>query len=298
MPLDAIAARLDDRFRLLTGGSRTALPRQQTLRALIDWSHDLLDAPTSACCSGGCRSSPAAGRSRRPRPSAPGGEVDDGAGARPADEPRRQVARRIADARRAAATACWRRSASTRRSGCEASGEAVAVRDRHLDHFLALAEATAPHLYGPDQGDVVRHDSTPTWTTCASPIAGATRRRTADRRACVSSTRSRPLWYGRGLLKLGRHATLEALARPGAQVRDLQRCNAHFAVGQLVLVRRRVCRGDRTSRRKPGDRPGARRSLSRGSRLAAARPRRDRAGGLRSRAKASRGSLGSGPGDR
>ncbi|NCF67021.1 MAG: tetratricopeptide repeat protein [Chloroflexi bacterium] len=40
-----IAARLDDRFRLLTGGSRTALPRQQTLRALIDWSWDLLDEP-------------------------------------------------------------------------------------------------------------------------------------------------------------------------------------------------------------------------------------------------------------
>ncbi|MGH7727743.1 MAG: ATP-binding protein [Vulcanimicrobiaceae bacterium] len=35
--------RLDERFRVLTGGSRDALPRQQTLRALIDWSHDLLD---------------------------------------------------------------------------------------------------------------------------------------------------------------------------------------------------------------------------------------------------------------
>ena len=34
-----IAERLDDRFKLLTGGSRTALPRQQTLRALIDWSY-------------------------------------------------------------------------------------------------------------------------------------------------------------------------------------------------------------------------------------------------------------------
>ncbi len=40
--VDQIAARLDDRFRLLTGGSRTALPRQQTLRALIDWSYDTL----------------------------------------------------------------------------------------------------------------------------------------------------------------------------------------------------------------------------------------------------------------
>ncbi|WBO66692.1 BTAD domain-containing putative transcriptional regulator [Streptomyces camelliae] len=39
-----IAARLDDRFRLLTSGSRTVLPRQQTLRAVVDWSWDLLDA--------------------------------------------------------------------------------------------------------------------------------------------------------------------------------------------------------------------------------------------------------------
>src|SRR5207247_330090 len=42
---EQIAARLDDRFRLLTGGSRSALPRQQTLRSLIDWSYDLLSDP-------------------------------------------------------------------------------------------------------------------------------------------------------------------------------------------------------------------------------------------------------------
>ncbi len=40
-----IDSRLDDRFRLLTGGSRTALPRQQTLRAMVEWSYDLLDPP-------------------------------------------------------------------------------------------------------------------------------------------------------------------------------------------------------------------------------------------------------------
>jgi len=39
---EQISERLDDRFRLLTGGSRTALPRQQTLRAMIEWSYDLL----------------------------------------------------------------------------------------------------------------------------------------------------------------------------------------------------------------------------------------------------------------
>jgi predicted ATPase/DNA-binding SARP family transcriptional activator len=42
---EEIAARLDDRFHLLTGGSRAALPRQQTLRATIEWSYNLLSIP-------------------------------------------------------------------------------------------------------------------------------------------------------------------------------------------------------------------------------------------------------------
>jgi predicted ATPase/DNA-binding SARP family transcriptional activator len=42
MSLDQLAHRLDDRFRLLTGGSRTALPRHRTLRAVVDWSWELL----------------------------------------------------------------------------------------------------------------------------------------------------------------------------------------------------------------------------------------------------------------
>jgi non-specific serine/threonine protein kinase len=45
LPVEQIASRLDDAFRLLTGGSRTALPRHQTLQALIDWSYDLLTDP-------------------------------------------------------------------------------------------------------------------------------------------------------------------------------------------------------------------------------------------------------------
>src|SRR5262249_56824896 len=42
LSVEQILARLDDRFRLLTSGDRTAPPRQRTLRAAIDWSHDLL----------------------------------------------------------------------------------------------------------------------------------------------------------------------------------------------------------------------------------------------------------------
>jgi len=48
LPVEQIATRLDDIFRLLTGGSRTALPRHQTLQALIDWSYDLLTEPEKA----------------------------------------------------------------------------------------------------------------------------------------------------------------------------------------------------------------------------------------------------------
>ncbi len=48
LPPEQLAERLDDRFRLLTGGSRTALPRQQTLRALIDWSYDYLEPAEQA----------------------------------------------------------------------------------------------------------------------------------------------------------------------------------------------------------------------------------------------------------
>jgi predicted ATPase/DNA-binding SARP family transcriptional activator len=42
--LEELAARLDDRFRLLSGGHRTALPRHQTLQATLDWSYELLSA--------------------------------------------------------------------------------------------------------------------------------------------------------------------------------------------------------------------------------------------------------------
>ncbi|MFI5562629.1 BTAD domain-containing putative transcriptional regulator [Amycolatopsis japonica] len=51
MSVEQLANRLDDRFRLLTGGSRTALPRHRTLRAMVDWSWELLsDAERTVLC--------------------------------------------------------------------------------------------------------------------------------------------------------------------------------------------------------------------------------------------------------
>jgi predicted ATPase len=48
LSVEQINARLDDRFKLLTTGDRKALPHQQTLRATLDWSHELLAAPERA----------------------------------------------------------------------------------------------------------------------------------------------------------------------------------------------------------------------------------------------------------
>src|SRR5689334_25071165 len=45
LSIDELAVRIADRFRLLVGGSRTAPSRQQTLRAALDWSYDLLREP-------------------------------------------------------------------------------------------------------------------------------------------------------------------------------------------------------------------------------------------------------------
>jgi predicted ATPase len=50
LPVKEIDERLDVCFRLLTSSSRTVHPRQQTLRALIDWSYNLLSEKSVYCC--------------------------------------------------------------------------------------------------------------------------------------------------------------------------------------------------------------------------------------------------------
>ncbi len=68
LPVDRIAARLNDRFKLLTGGDRTALKRQQTLARADRLESRPADAAGSARCSAACRCSPADGRWTRPKP--------------------------------------------------------------------------------------------------------------------------------------------------------------------------------------------------------------------------------------
>jgi predicted ATPase len=229
MPVDAIAARLTDRFRLLTGGNRTALPRQQTLRALVDWSHELL-APGErvlfrrlAVFAGGWTLDAA-------ERVCAGGEVDD------ADVLDLLVG--LVDKSLVVAdvdVGRYRMLETIREYAAErlrATGEEGGLRDRHLDHYLALAEAASPKLSGPDQGswrarlDADRENLRAAHAWCGHAEGGG-----AKGLRLVNAIR--PYWFASGLLKQGKHATLEALGRHDARARDLPRCLALFAAGQL-----------------------------------------------------------------
>lgn len=138
---EQLARRLDDRFRLLTGGSRTAMPRHRTLRAVVDWSWDLLDegertlAAKLAVFPGGVTPASAAAVDGRP----PEDVLD--ALTVLVDRSLLQVA--DPDAPR------YRMLETIREYGVErlaASGELAAVRDAHARHFAALAEAQEPRL--------------------------------------------------------------------------------------------------------------------------------------------------------
>src|SRR4051794_31840506 len=138
LPVEQIAARLDDRFRLLTGGSRTALPQHQTLRALIDWSYDLLTDSEQALLrrlwvfAGGWTLEAAEGVCASEAIEA--GAVVDGLAALVAKSLVQYEARGAATRYRMLETV---RQYSRDRLG--EAGEAGAVRGRHRNWFVALA---------------------------------------------------------------------------------------------------------------------------------------------------------------
>ncbi|MEU4475711.1 BTAD domain-containing putative transcriptional regulator [Micromonospora sp. NPDC023888] len=141
MSIEHLASRLDDRFRLLTGGSRTALSRHQTLHAAVTWSWDLLNEPerralrSVAVFSGSF--DVAAAESLGVAPELLDVLFDrslitvvDG------HEPRFAVLETI------------REYALQRLAE---AGEVLRMRQAHAAHFLALAERAAPRLRGPEQ---------------------------------------------------------------------------------------------------------------------------------------------------
>jgi predicted ATPase/class 3 adenylate cyclase len=226
---EQIAARLDDRFRLLTGGKRTGLRRQQTLQAAIDWSHDLLTADERVLL-------------RRLAVFAGGwtlAAAESVGGAEPVDaEHVLDVLTSLVDKSLVLADAQGAeeryRLLETVRQYAEdkllTSGEAVAVRERHAQHYLALAEwdrrprrLTAVQI---DQLDA-EYDNLRAALRWMVEVGDAE----AGLRLCGSLT---SFWYIRGFPGEGRAWLAEVLALPAAAMPTPGRAGALVAAARLA----------------------------------------------------------------
>ena len=223
---EKIAARLNDRFRLLGGGAPSAIAHHETLRASIDWSYDLLSEAERTLL-------------RRLSVFA-GGWTIDAAEAIGADQSgelvdnlsalvEKSLVALDADGER------YRLLETVRAFVLEklaASGEAAAVRNRHLTFYLALVEQVRSNLYGAAQGswltrlDAERENLLAAHTWCETAVEAA---ESGLQLVCAIKF----YWLNRGLLGLGRQITVEALGRSGAQNPTLLRCRALIIAGQL-----------------------------------------------------------------
>jgi len=235
MSVEAIAARLNDRFKLLVTGDRTALPRQRTLRALIDWSYDLL-APaekalfqTLSVFAGGWTLEAAESVGA-------GAEIDS---TDVLDLLTRLVEKSLVladingDRYRMLDTV--RHYAQDQRS---ASADGDKARSRHLVFYVQLAEAARDGLVGPSQGqwlerlDCERENLLAAHAWCDNPGQDAElglRLIYAVRQYLLS----------RGLLALGERLSLDAVTRPHARAPGLWRCRGLAVAGQFFYYRAR-----------------------------------------------------------
>ncbi|MBV9193878.1 MAG: winged helix-turn-helix domain-containing protein [Solirubrobacterales bacterium] len=151
LSLDEIDNRLDQRFRLLTGGHRVTPPRQQTLQALIDWSYELLTPEEQEMLE---RVSVFAGGFDLDSAEAVAGAgIDSQLGV--LDRLAALVDKSLLQADHGEAVR-YRLLESVRHYAtvkllARSQGAASALRAAHRDHYLALAETAAPHLIGHGQ---------------------------------------------------------------------------------------------------------------------------------------------------
>ena len=217
LPVEAILARLDDRFRLLTGGPRSALPRQQTLRAALDWSHDLLSDQERLLLR---RLSVFAGGWTLEQAE----EVCVGQGIEAwevLDVLGSLVNKSLILPEERDGEAHYRLLETIREYVLERlamSGEQVEFRRRHAGYYLRQAEAAEPELHGPRQGRLLNqleteHDNLRAalaWSLASGEAALGIRLAGA-----LSG-----FWYLRGYVSEGRGWLERALARldmPGSE---------------------------------------------------------------------------------
>ncbi len=166
LKVEQIAARLDDAFRFLTGGSRTALPRQQTLRATVDWSYNLLAADERALLRrlavfAGGWTLEAAEVVCGDKPGSEGaGEQGGGSPAVLSESDILDLLSHLVDKslvmvdREQGDEVRYRLLETVRQYAREKlaeSGEGSALRDRHLDFFVMLAEQAEPEIRSHNQ---------------------------------------------------------------------------------------------------------------------------------------------------
>lgn len=230
MSVETVAARLNDCFRVLTGGDATALPRQQTLRASIDWSYNLLEIAERvllrrlAVFAGGWTLEAA-------ESVCSGGDVDRDA---VVDLLTHLVDKSLVQFDRKAAR--YRLLETVRQYAAEllaASGDSDEVRTRHLRHFVAFAEHARSEIAGPAQGlwltrlDVERENLLTAHAWCDQVATGAAF-------GLQLAAAMNLYWVNRGLMQLGHRITVEALSRASDGVRDRARWRALFDAGQLA----------------------------------------------------------------
>jgi non-specific serine/threonine protein kinase len=212
LAVDQIRARLDDRFKLLTGGNRTALPRQQTLRATIQWSHDLLAEREQEFL-------------RRLAPFVGGWSLDGATAVVEengdefetldlltllVDKSLVVVDRSSPESTRYRLLESVREFALER---LEQSGELSAVRGRHLEYYLGLAERSEQELVGPNQGAWFETLETENENLLAA-LAWCGRVEGGGEKGLRLAASVYRFWSARGHYALGRRALIEALARP------------------------------------------------------------------------------------
>ncbi len=226
-----IHSKLDQRFRLLTGGSRTALPRQQTLRSLIDWSYDLLSDPEKLTAQ---RLSVFVGGWTL----AASEQVCAGGGVEQLDVLdllSSLVDKSLVVVEQGDGIYRYRMLETVRQYAGERlleNGGGEDVRVRHRNYFLALAEAAEPELLGGQQAAWLRrleeeHDnlrSALEWSLADAQLQ-------EDLRLCGALNR---FWSTRGHLAEGREWCARALAKDGAAKPTPDYAKALNAAGNLA----------------------------------------------------------------
>ncbi len=228
LTVDQLARRLDERFGLLTGGSRTALPRQQTLRAALDWSCQLLSEPERCLLS---RLSVFAGGWTLEAAEA----VCPGDAIQPGDVLElllRLVRKSLVVAEEGHDRAARYRLPETLRQYAHerlmAADESQTVRERHASYYLVLAEEVGPGMYEWAAGAVDRlltdHDNLRAAARCFSEA-------NAVEQAVRLGGQLWSIWVNGGYLTEGRTQLRSLLALPGMSSASPEWARLHYSHG-------------------------------------------------------------------